>query len=152
MNAFTPLTFARLAPILLASALGALSAGLAGCEKHSTSGGGPEESALIGKWADLSNAPGTLDRQCCFYDSTAGDPCGPDTLILRRDSSMSFTSVIDEPLRFWVDEDTLYRFRGDNRADAVRFAFSIRHDTLSFAVSPLCDHNPISSRYRKVPE
>ncbi|HKP94350.1 MAG TPA: hypothetical protein VJ385_01215 [Fibrobacteria bacterium] len=127
---------------------------LCGCPGHSPSqpGNGADTVSLVGKWADLANAPGTIDKRCCFFDSTAAEPCGPDTLILRADGSMAFTSVPDEPFQYRVLGDTLYRFLGPNREDTLKYAFTHRGDTLSFAVTPLCDHNPIASRYRKVPE
>jgi hypothetical protein len=124
-----------------------------GCGKRSPNQ--PDSGAgkgLVGKWADLANAPGILDRQCCFYDSTAAEPCGPDTLILREDGSMAFTSVIDEPSSYRVAKDTLYRFRGSNPDDTLRYAFTLRHDTLRFATSPLCQHKVFSPRYLKVPD
>jgi hypothetical protein len=127
---------------------------LGGCGKDSPSRPetGKDLSSFVGKWADLSSAPETAHRQCCFYDSTAENPCGPDTLILRADSSMAFTSVLDEPSLYWIDGDTLYRFKGMNREDTLKFAFTLDHDTLNFPQAPLCDHNPIPSHYRKVPD
>jgi hypothetical protein len=106
--------------------------------------------SLLGKWSDLSHAPETVDRHCCFFDSTREEPCGPDTLVLNSDSSMRFTSLPDEPSTYWVAKDTLYRFKSGNREDTLKYAFILRHDTLSFAVSPLCDHVSLASRYRKV--
>ncbi|MDB5051702.1 MAG: hypothetical protein JWO30_4773 [Fibrobacteres bacterium] len=137
----------------LAPALACVLALAQSCGKHSPSQ--PDSGAakgLVGKWADLANAPGTLVRECCFYDSTAEEPCGPDTLILREDGSMTFTSVIDEPSSYRVAKDTLYRFRGSNPDDSLKSAFTLSRDTLSFATSPLCQHKVFSPRYRKVPD
>lgn len=111
---------------------------------------GESGASLLGKWSDLSHAPETIDRQCCFFDSSAEEPCGPDTLVLNPDSSMRFTSLPDEPSMYWVAKDTLYRFKSGNREDTLKYAFTLRHDTLSFALSPLCDHISLAARYRKV--
>jgi hypothetical protein len=64
---------------------------------------------------------------------------------------MTFTSVIDEPSHFTVAGDTLYRFRGFNFEDTLRYGFHLSHDTLYFPITPLCDHNPLPARFRKVP-
>ena len=126
---------------------------LMGCDKPSTDPPGPDgpEAKLIGKWADLSNAPETDPRVCCFFDSTREIPCAPDTLILRADGTMTFTSVIDEPSHFTVAGDTLYRFRGFNFEDTLRYGFSLSHDSLYFPITPLCTQNPPPARFRKVP-
>lgn len=126
---------------------------LMGCDKRSTNPPDPDGSGnrLIGKWADLSNAPDTDPRLCCFFDSTREIPCAPDTLILRADSTMTFTSVIDEPSHYTVKGDTLYRFRGFDFEDTLRYGFSLSHDSLFFPVTPLCTQNPPPARFRKVP-
>jgi hypothetical protein len=126
---------------------------LTACDKPSIDPPDPEGPAakLIGKWADLSNAPETDPKVCCFFDSSREIPCAPDTLILRADSTMVFTSVIDEPSRFTVKGDTLYRFRGLDFEDTLRSGFSLSHDTLFFPITPLCSQNPPPARFRKVP-
>lgn len=139
------------APYTVLLALAILSA----CGKRATEPPVPEAPAakLIGKWADLANAPGNEPRVCCFYDSTREDPCAPDTLILRADGTMAFTSVIDEPSHFTVAGDTLYRFRGFNFEDTLRYGFTLSRDSLYFPITPLCGHRAIPgpARFRKVP-
>ncbi len=139
-------------PWWLPLALGAALAG-AGCGKETPapSDSTVDNKALLGEWSDLSAAPETSPRQCCFFDSGAAAPCGPDTLILQADSSMIFTSVIDEPSQYWIAADTLYRIRGGNRDDVRKYPFTLSHDTLAFAVSPLCDQLHFPARYRKIP-
>lgn len=126
---------------------------LTGCDKRSTNPPDPDRSEnwMIGKWADLANAPGTNPRVCCFFDSTREIPCAPDTLILRADGTMIFTSVVDEPSHYTVAGDTLYRFRGFDFEDTLRYGFSLSHDTLYFPITPLCTQNPPPVRFRKVP-
>jgi hypothetical protein len=123
------------------------------CGGPSTDPPDPQRPApeLLGVWADLSNAPGTDPRVCCFFDSTRIDPCAPDTLILRADGTLTFTSVIDEPSHFTIAGDTLYRFRGFNFEDTLRYGYSLSHDTLYFPITPLCGGKSLPARFRKVP-
>jgi hypothetical protein len=133
--------------------LGAALAAIPGCDKPSANPPGPDGSgeSLIGIWADLANAPETDPRVCCFYDTTREDPCAPDTLILRADGTLTFTSIPDEPSRYSIVGDTLYRIRGSEFPDTSRFAFALRHDTLYFPITPLCEHKSLPARFRKIP-
>ena len=121
---------------------------LGDCDRHSTSPI-PDAGRFIGKWVDLASLETTASPHCCFFDSTRPPPCPPDTLVLRADSTLAFTSLPDEPSTFAIRNDTLYRYRASNPANPERFAFTLAHDTLNFALAPLCVSRGFTARYRK---
>ena len=121
------------------------------CDRAAHTAPDLQSSDLVGRWLDLAGLPEATGKRCCFFDSTrAGNPCPPDTLILSADGGMAFTSLPDEPSTYKVEKDSLLRFRGAATTPR-KYAITLSHDTLAFAVAPLCDHNPMAARYRKVP-
>ncbi len=127
--------------------------GLLSCD-HSPTSHALTTSDFVGRWVDLASLPETetKDRHCCFFDSTReGNPCPPDTLTFSTDGKMSFTSLPDEPASYRIEKDTLLRIRTGAEDKPEKSAISLRNDTLTFAVAPLCPHNPMAAAYRKLP-
>jgi hypothetical protein len=120
-----------------------------GCDNQSTNVS-PGNAALIGKWVDVTNPPGTATQHCCSIELDNDGRCISDTLVLGRNRAMVFTSLIDEPSVYWVARDTLFRFHGSNMDDTLKYAFELGGDTLTLARSPLCDSAGFSPRYRRV--